>query len=142
MNELITTQPYEIAVDNFCRQCGRRLMPTDNFCGECGSDCRDLVEVVNAVVVGPQASPPSTEIVTSNTLTVESVLNNRMAVIGLIALLGPLGLLALWFSQRFKTRTKVITTVAYVLLTTALPIAIIWYWLDYSMQPLLEVLRQ
>ena len=142
MNQLITTKPFEIAVDKYCRCCGRRLIPTDNFCGECGSDCRDLIEIVNPVTVDSPANQPSTEIATADTLTVERVLNNRMAVIGLVAFLGPLGLLALWFSQCFKTRTKIITTVAYVVLTMLLPIAIIWYWLDYSMRPLLEVIGQ
>lgn len=142
MNQLITTQPFEIAVDRNCRHCGRRLIPTDNFCGECGSDCRDLIELVNPVTVGSPANQPSAEIATANTLTVERVLNNRMAVIGLVAVLGPLGLVALWFSSCFKTRTKIITTVAYVSLTTLLPIAIIWYWLSYSMQPLIEVFGQ
>ena len=136
-NQLITTQPLEVAVDNYCRHCGRRLIPKDNFCGECGNDCRTMIEIVNPIAVDSLA--PSTELATTSPLTVERVLNNRMAVIGLVAFLGPLGLLALWFSQRFKTRTKVITTAGYVLVTTVLPIAIIWYWLDYSMRPLLEV---
>lgn len=67
------------------------------------------------------------------------VINNRLAVIGIIALLGPLGLPALWFSPRFSRPTKIITTVTYVLLTTVLPIAIAWYWLDYSLRPLVDV---
>ena len=142
MNQLITTQPFKIAVDKCCRHCDHHLIATDNFCGVCGSDCRDLIEIVNPVAIGSTARQPSTEIATANTLTVERVLNNRMAVIGLVAFLGPLGLLALWFSRCFKTRTKIITTVAYVLLTTLLPIAIIWYWLNYSMRPLLEVFGQ
>lgn len=139
MNELITTQPFEIAVTNYCRRCGQHLIPTDNFCGECGNDCRELIEVTNPVIAGSHALPPSTEIATTNTLTVESIVNNRLAVIGLVVFMGPLGLAALWFSRGFKTRTKVITTVAYALLTIVLPIVVIWYWLDYSMRPLLEV---
>ena len=143
MNQLITTQPFKIAVDKYCPHCDHRLISTDNFCGECGSDCRDPVEIVNAVAVGFPPTQPSIENTTAiTTSTVERVLDNRMAVIGLIAFLGPLGLLALWISQRFKTSTKIITTVAYVLLTILLPIAVIWYWLDYSTRPLLEAFGQ
>ena len=116
-------------------------MPADNFCAACGNDCRDLDLMVNPIAAGSIANPPPTEIATTGSPTVDRVLNNRLAVIGLIAVLGPLGLPALWFSQRFKTSTKVVTTVGYLLVTTVLPIVIIWYWLDHSMRPLLEVLE-
>ena len=143
MSELITTQPFEIMADNHCRHCGRRLIPTDNFCGECGMGCRDLIEIVDPISrssVYPLATKPSSETLTTDgMLTIDAVVNNRLAVVGMIALLGPLGLLALWFSQRFTKRTKIVTTVTYVLLTIVVPIAIAWYWLDYSLRPLVEV---
>ena len=71
--------------------------------------------------------------------TINAFLNNRLAVIGIIALIGPLGLPALWFSWRFSKSTKIITTTAYFLVTIVLPIALAWYWLDYSVRPLIEV---
>ena len=143
MNELITTQPVEIVADSFCRQCGRRLTPTDNFCGECGTGCRDLIKIVDPMsrtaVSHVVTQPPSVVSTDDGMQPFDAVVNNRLAVIGIIALLGPLGLPALWFSPRFSRPTKIITTVTYVLLTTVLPIAIAWYWMDYSLRPLVDV---
>ena len=58
----------------------------------------------------------------------------------MIAVAGPLGLLAMWFSQRFSNRTKIITTVSYVLLAIVLPLVVIWYWWHVALSPILEVL--
>ena len=71
--------------------------------------------------------------------SVKAVLNNRLAVIGIIAFVGPPGLLALWLSPRFATRTKIVTTATYFLLTAVIPLAIAWYWLDHSLRPLVDV---
>ena len=144
MNELTTTQPVQIVADSFCRQCGRRLSSTDNFCGECGTGRRDLIEIVDPMsriaVSQIVTRPPSVVSSTGDEMQpFDVVVNNRLAVIGIIALLGPLALPALWFSPRFSRPTKIITTVTYVLLTTVLPIAIAWYWLDYSLRPLVDV---
>jgi hypothetical protein len=67
-----------------------------------------------------------------------TVLNKRWLVIGIIALIGPMGLPALWFSPRFSGLTKVITTAMYVVLSAAIPILLVWYFLDYSMYPLVD----
>ena len=58
----------------------------------------------------------------------------------MIALIGPLGLPALWFSPRFSNRTKIVLTSIFVLMTAVVPLAVTWYFLDYSMQPLLDAL--
>ena len=143
MNELITTQPPKILADNFCRQCGCGLMPADNYCGECGTGCRELIEIVDptsSTSVGHAAIEPSSVVAKSDGQeSINAVVNNRLAVIGIIALIGPLGLPALWFSRRFSKPTKIITTTAYLLMTIVLPFAAASYWLDYSLRPLLEV---
>lgn len=143
MNELITTQPVEIVADSFCRHCGRRLMPADNFCGECGTGCCDLIEIVDPAshiaFSNVAVQSPSVVATSDDMQPINAVVNNRLAVIGMIALLGPLGLPALWFSPRFSKPTKFITTASYVLVAFVLPIAIAWYWLDYSLRPLVEV---
>ena len=145
MNELISTRQFHAVTDLFCRQCGGRLETQDNFCGECGTGC-ELIEIVDpesGTSVGFVAAAPSNAILANDeTQAIKAFLKNRLAVVGMIALIGPLGLPALWFSSRFATRTKVITTSAYVLLTTIVPLAIAWYWLDYSLRPLVDAFGQ
>lgn len=64
----------------------------------------------------------------------------RSVVLGMIAFVGPLGLLLLWFSRRFGNRSKVLITLAYVAATILFPIALIWYFCDYALQPLVRAL--
>ena len=143
MNELITKPHVEIATDNFCRHCGIPLTAHDNFCGNCGAGCRDLIEIADPLPptsLRRVATKPVSVATTNDGLqSVKAVLNNRLAVIGIIAFVGPPGLLALWFSPRFATRTKIVTTATYFLLTAVIPLAIAWYWLDHSLRPLVDV---
>jgi len=143
MNELITTRPIEIPTNNFCRDCGCALLPNDNFCGQCGAGCRDLIVPTNAVTVIDDQANQSQAIATADPgATFQAVVNNRMFVVGMIACAGPLGLLAMWFSQRFTSRTKIITTVSYILLTIVAPLVVIWYWLNIALRPIVDVLGQ
>lgn len=143
MNQLITMPPVEIVTDNFCRHCGSPLVPHSNFCGECGAGCRDLIATGDSNSRSPvglvTAEPISIGAAGAGTQAIKAVLNSRLAVIGIIAFIGPPGLLALWFSPRFAKPTKIISTAAYILLTTVVPLAIAWYWLDYAMRPLVDV---
>lgn len=143
-NELITTRPIEIVSSNFCFGCGSRRTSNGNFCGHCGADCRELIVGPSSVNrFDAQADQQSTEIATvdSTVVTLQTVVNNRWAVVGLIACFGPLGLLALWFSQRFSNRAKILTTASYVLLAIVAPLVVIWYWLDVALRPIVEVLK-
>ena len=143
MNELITTRPVEIQTSNFCRACGCALLPNDNFCGQCGAGCRDLIVPTDAVIVIDGQTDQSQEVATTDAgATFQAVVNNWMFVVGMIICAGPLGLLAMWFSQRFTNRAKVITTVSYVLLAIVAPLAVIWYWLDIALRPIVDVLGQ
>ena len=138
MNELITTRSLEIVTGNYCRSCGTALFQNDRFCGDCGAACSELV--VPSEPRNPLAPQPSKELATvDNAATIQAVVNSRTFVVGMIAVAGPLGLLALWFNQRFSNRTKIITTVAYVLLAIVLPLVVVWYWLDVALRPLLEI---
>jgi hypothetical protein len=142
MNQLITTPHVEIVKNKFCSHCGRPFLAADNFCGECGTACHDLfgnVDPMSRTSVGHIAAESSSVVVTSDGMrTINAFVNNRLAVIGIIAFIGPLGLPALWFSPRFAKRTKITITATYVLLTTIVPLVIAWYWLDYSLRPLVE----
>ena len=143
MNELITTRPVEIQTANFCRACGCALLCNDNFCGQCGAGCRDLIVPPNAISLVDDQADQSKEVTTTDpAATFQAVANNRMFVVGMIACTGPLGLLLMWFSQRFTNRTKVITTVSYILLAVVAPLAVIWYWWNIALRPLVDVLGQ
>ena len=95
----------------------------------------------NAVSLIDDQADQSKEVATKDPAeTFQAVVNNRMFVVGMIVCAGPLGLLAMWFSQRFTNRAKVITTVSYVLLAIVAPLAIIWYWWNIALRPLVDVL--
>jgi hypothetical protein len=143
MNELITASQVEREKNSFCRHCGSSILATDNFCRECGTRCRDRFEIAEPLSRSPfqeWATESSTVVVASDSMrTINAVVNSRLAVMGIIAFIGPLGLPALWFSPRFAKRTKITITATYVLLTTVVPLVIAWYWLDYALRPLVEV---
>jgi hypothetical protein len=126
--------------NDICRQCGAPMTVADNYCSECGTGCRELIKFNHPVArFSPERANQISPVTGDDVLAIKSVLNSRLAVFGLIAVAGPFGLPALWFSPRFAKRTKIIATIAYLLLATVLPLAIAWYWLDYSMRPLVEV---
>lgn len=68
------------------------------------------------------------------------VWERRDFVVALIAFSGPPGLLMLWLSRRFGSRTKLLISLGYLALTFLLPIALIWYWCDYAVSPLVDAL--
>lgn len=142
MNELITTSPIEIEVSKHCSSCRHRMNPEDNFCRNCGVDCRGLIVPPGSPIhLDRYGNHRSTEIATVDSpLDFQKVVDNRMVVVGLIAFLGPVGLMALWFSRRFTKPTKIIVTTSYVLLAFVLPIAITWYWLNVSVRPIVDML--
>ena len=73
---------------------------------------------------------------------VAGLLNSRLLVIALLAIVGPLGLPALWFSPRFSRITKVLATSLFVLLTVVLPLAFAYYWLEIALRPLVDAFGQ
>ena len=138
MNELITTRPLEIVTSNYCRSCGTALFENDRFCGDCGAACCEVV--VPSGRQNPLARQSKELATVDPAVTIQTMVNSRMFVVGMIAVAGPLGLLALWFNQRLSNRTKIITTVSYVLLAIVLPLVVVWYWLDVALRPLVEIL--
>jgi len=145
--------------DSYCSCCGSSLLVHDNFCRHCGEQACGLVAVVEPTVVAVGAKQASFAPASQNELagsnravvnheqqlshpasTLKTILNNRFYVCAVIALIGPLGLPALWFSPRFSNRSKVVTTIIYFLLTTVVPLAVTWYFLDYAIRPISDVL--
>ena len=158
MSQLIP-KSTQLIIDNFCGRCGNGLLAQDNFCRHCGTQAHGSDDMVwaSAVEVEPNSSSlattnqnqsgPSAGTVANHNQqlsnpadTIQTVLNNRLYVGIVIALIGPLGLPALWFSPRFSNRTKIVLTSIFVLMTAVVPLAVTWYFLDYSMQPLLDAL--
>lgn len=142
MNELITTSPIEIDVC-LCGFCGQCMNADDNFCRHCGEDCRGLIVEPASTQLSGRSNGRSTEVGAVRLPgDLQKIVDNRLVVTGLVAFAGPLGLLALWFSQRIRKRTKIIVTTSYILLTVVLPIAVAWYWLDVSLRPIVELLNK
>ena len=139
MSQLIPKSTLLI-VDNFCGNCGNELSAQDNFCRLCGTQAHGGAAIdQNGSNIPTTAITNPSQQVSSPAGVVQTVLNNRLYVGMVIALIGPLGLPALWFSPRFSNRTKIVLTSIFVVLTTIVPLVIAWYFLDYSMRPLLEV---
>ena len=146
MGELITKAPLELSADNFCGLCGRQVVRADNFCRNCGHAVQELA-IVNdefplAVVAPPVGGHPNTLAPLPPVEPVQYVLNNRALVVGFVILFGPFGLPVLWFSPQFSKPVKILTTTIFVLFTIVMPLAIAWYWMDYSLRPMLEVLNR
>jgi hypothetical protein len=70
-----------------------------------------------------------------------AILNNRPLIVCLVFCVGPIGLLCLWLSPRFSLSSKVLTTAGYFAVTLLIPLAIAYYYLDVSLQPLLRALE-
>lgn len=138
MNDLIVTHPVKLQTSNFCRACGCELQSTDNFCGQCGAGCRDVIVPVHPTAENSESHKGVATTAPAGSL--QTVVNNRMLVIGAIVCAGPLGLLALWCSQSFAIQTKIITTVIYFLLVVVAPVALIYYCLSGAFQPIVEAL--
>ena len=115
----------------------------DNFCRHCGEDCRGLIVEPASTQLSGRSNGRSTEVGAVRLPgDLQKIVDNRLVVTGLVAFAGPLGLLALWFSQRIRKRTKIIVTTSYIFLTVVLPIAVAWYWLDVSLRPIVELLNK
>lgn len=71
-----------------------------------------------------------------------AVWERRDIVVGLIAVSGPPGLLMLWLSRRFAKRTKLLISLGYLALTVIFPVAMIWYWCNHALTPLVKALNR
>ena len=159
MSQLIP-KPTTTVIDNFCGQCGNHLNVQDNFCRNCGTQVHGPIAVTSTSIVTATSQPRALILDDQNDVrqatgtlakhnqqqlsnpanTVQVILNNRLYVGIVIALIGPLGLPALWFSPRFSNQTKLLLTLFFVVITAVVPLAIAWYFLDYSVRPLVEAL--
>jgi hypothetical protein len=121
---------HELILSPRCAACGAEFAAGDRFCRRCG---------VGVVAMNPAAPAIPRDVRLAPSSPVRSLLESRVAVVGILLVAGPLGLPLLWLSGRFSRPTKIITTVAYFGLTVVAPIAITWYWLDVAVRPLLDV---
>jgi len=140
MSQLIPKSTLLI-VDNFCGRCGKDLFAQDNFCRSCGAVAHGG-EVIAQDGSSSSGSAVATrgQVLSSSAGAIQTVLNNRWYVGLVIALIGPLGLPALWFSPRFNKTTKIIGTLFFVVMTTVVPLAVALYFLEYRLRPLVDAL--
>ncbi|MCA9099593.1 MAG: hypothetical protein R3C10_21610 [Pirellulales bacterium] len=76
------------------------------------------------------------------TATLQRWADNRLFVVGVLLVVGPLGLPLIWVSRRLSLGAKIAWTVVFVLFTVVLPIALVWYCCDVLLQPLLDAFEQ
>ncbi len=130
-----------LAPSLFCHQCGAACEGDDNFCRRCGIPVRDQEEKAVAGQAAAVVIPEANQIAAAPVHPISSarqLLDNRLFVVTLLLIVGPLGLPALWFNRRFSSLTKIFTTVVYFLLTAVLPLALAWYWLEIAVRPLVD----
>jgi hypothetical protein len=95
----------------------------------------------DALRVGPQSQ--SQQLPAQHAASVSlAVLDNRWLVVGLLLVAGPMGLPALWFSRRFSKGVKIGVSIAYAVVTVALPVAMVWYWCETAVRPLVDALAR
>ena len=146
MSQLIP-KSTQLIIDNFCGNCGNDLSVHDNFCRSCGTQAHGGSQPTSAGPPRPSSADCSTIAVASRGQqlsspvgAIQTVLNNRWYVAVVIALIGPLGLPALWFSPRFSKRTKIVGTLIFVVMTTVVPLAVAWYFLEHRVRPVVDAL--
>lgn len=140
MSQLIPKAP-PVIINNFCGSCGNGLSAQDNFCRCCGTQahCVTPVDLYSAESSSTAIAGRGQQL-SSSAGAIQTVLNNRWYVAMVIALIGPLGLPALWFSPRFSRRSKIAGTLVFVVMTTVVPLAVAWYFLDHRLRPVVEAL--
>jgi len=128
MNELVV-------LATTCSRCGEPLPHGEEVCPVC--DSREPPAVVQPG--GNSALPVPAE---PGPVVGLTCLDNRWLVVGLLLVAGPIGLPALWLSRRFSRGVKIVTTALYAALTVAVPIALIWYWCETAVRPLVDALAK
>lgn len=135
-----------IVIPNNCESCGCELVEPVNFCGNCGVSVVRADDPGGIRLSGPEsrqvaANAPGLLVIApvNQRSVVDDALNNRLIVMAIVLVAGPIGLPALWFSPRFSRGTKIITTGVYFLLTAVLPLLVAWYFLDVALRPLVNV---
>lgn len=126
MNELLV-------LATTCDRCGEPLPHGAEVCPECNS--RELAMLLPPGGNGKPPVPAERGPVVGLTC-----LDNRWLVVGLLLVAGPIGLPALWLSRRFSPGVKIATTVLYAALTVVVPIALVWYWCEAAVRPLVDAL--
>lgn len=125
MNELIVASVQ-------CDQCGQELSLESDGCPECEARHVPMVAQGQVWTMAQRAParilPPSLE--------------RRWVVLAILLCAGPIGLPLVWLSSRFSKLAKIGLTAGFVLLTVILPIALVWYWCEMAIRPLVDALAR
>ena len=90
-----------------------------------------------ALAAAAEVPPPAAAIALNPAIS--RWLSNRLVVVSLLAIAGPLGLPALWLSPRFSRTAKILTTALFLFVTVVFPLALAYYWLEIALRPLVDV---
>lgn len=128
-----------ILVAATCHDCGCELEAGGARCPSCiAAAQRPPVMVVQPEVLPPSLAAHGTTLAAPR---LENLLDNRLVVISVLLVAGPLGLPALWFSRRFSRVTKTVTTVIFFLLTAVLPLVAAWFCFEVLLRPLADAIE-
>jgi len=145
MSQLIPISSTDVAVPHFCGHCGNGIDAAhDNFCRNCGTPCRDMSVLAepDSMLIPAELLPPATASPNQAAQALQTILNSRALIFGLVAILGPLGLPAVWFSPRFSQPAKLLITLGYLLLMFVVPLVFFWYALEVPLQPLVDAFER
>lgn len=140
-----------IVANQICANCESNLLGTENYCADCGTgvnaDRNELVidaQIVNAEpnTIPAIRQPPNIQVFVQRESQFDRILGNRLHVFGILLMTGPIGLPALWFSPRFSKTAKILLTIALLLVTVVLPLAVAWYYMDIVIRPVADALAK
>jgi hypothetical protein len=69
-------------------------------------------------------------------------LDRRWVAMAILLCAGPVGLPLVWLSSRFSKLAKISLTAVFFLVTVIFPIAMVWYWCEVAVRPLVEALAR
>ena len=141
------------ATTTCCTACGGRLNCNWQVCPWCAQPVVDDAGVVavrhgellpaerhlpqrdsGAPLVSPHALPAGD----SSWQSLRHALDNRLVVLALLAVAGPLGLPAVWLNRRFSRTTKIVLSLLFFAVTVVLPIVATWYACETLLRPLAD----
>jgi hypothetical protein len=121
MNELIVASVL-------CDHCGRDVPAESDGCAECRHVPAVAQRNVPTIAQRAPVLPPALE--------------RRWVAIAIVLCAGPIGLPLVWLSSRFSRLAKISLSASFVLLTVIVPIALVWYWCEVPIRPLVEALAR
>jgi hypothetical protein len=121
-----------VPVEVVCPRCGApRLAPREACpCGSLAARHGELLPAERSPL-----SPTSLE-------PVRKFLDSYWVAAGALLLVGPIGLPVVWLNRRIAWWLKIVITAALIGLTVVLPLALVIYWCEIAIRPLVDVMAK